>query len=305
MKPKILIATSSFGELEPSLIQNLNKEYECVFNTTGRKLKTQELMSLLTDVSGVIAGTEIYSSQALESAKNLKVISRVGVGVDNVDLDFCSKHDVEVIATKTDLSFSVAELVISLSLSFLRNIPHHFRDMQNQNWERIMGETINGKTIGVVGLGKIGKRLVELASGFNLTVLACDPYQDMEFSKKYSVKYCTMEELLEYSDIISIHASSEKINHPIISKDELQLMKSTALLINTSRGANIDENALLYALQKKTIGGACLDVFSQEPYEGDFANLDNVILTPHIGGYTSNVRKGLEMESVVNLRKFL
>jgi|TARA_B110000858_G_scaffold30502_1_gene33348 D-3-phosphoglycerate dehydrogenase len=305
MKPKILIATASFGELEPSMLHDLNQSFDCVANTKGRKLKPKELKQLISSVDGVIAGTEIYSPEVLADAKNLKVISRVGVGIDNVDLDFCSKHHIEVIATKTDLSFSVAELVISLSLSFLRNIPHHFRDMQNQNWERIMGETINGKTIGIVGLGKIGKRLVELASGFNLTVLACDPYQDMEFSKKYSVKYCTMEELLEYSDIISIHASSEKINHPIISKDELQLMKSTALLINTSRGANIDENALLYALQKKTIGGACLDVFSQEPYEGDFANLDNVILTPHIGGYTSNVRKGLEMESVVNLRKFL
>ena len=305
MKPKILIATASFGELEPSMLHDLNQSFDCVANTKGRKLKPKELKQLISSVDGVIAGTEIYSPEVLADAKNLKVISRVGVGIDNVDLDFCSKHHIEVIATKTDLSFSVAELVISLSLSFLRNIPHHFRDMQNQNWERIMGETINGKTIGIVGLGKIGKRLVELASGFNLKVLAYDPYQDEEFAKKYSVKYCTMEELLEYSDIISIHASSEKINHPIISKDELQLMKSTALLINTSRGANIDENALLYALQKKTIGGACLDVFSQEPYEGDFANLDNVILTPHIGGYTSNVRKGLEMESVVNLRKFL
>jgi D-3-phosphoglycerate dehydrogenase len=177
--------------------------------------------------------------------------------------------------------------------------------MQNQNWERIMGETINGKTIGVVGLGKIGKRLVELASGFNLTFLAYDPFQDEEFAKKYSVKYCTMEELLKCSDIISIHASSGKANHPIISEDQLKLMKSTTLLINTSRGANIDENALLSALQKKTIGGACLDVFNEEPYKGDFAHKDNVILTPHIGGYTSNVRKGLEMESVVNLGKFL
>lgn len=305
MKPKILIATSSFAELDPSLIQNLTKEFECVFNTTGRKLKTQELMSLLTDVSGVIAGTEIYSSQALESAKNLKVISRVGVGIDNVDLNFCSKHDIKVIATKTDLSFSVAELVISLSLSFLRNIPHHFRDMQNQNWERIMGETINGKTIGVVGLGKIGKRLVELASAFNLTVLAYDIDQDEEFATKYSVKYCAMEELLKCSDIISIHASSDATNHPIISEVELKLMKSTALLINTSRGSHIDENALLWALQNKSIGGACLDVFNQEPYQGDLAKQENVILTPHIGGYTSDVRKGLEMEAVINLKKFI
>tara|TARA_B100000902_G_C27289023_1_gene906095 strand:+ start:881 stop:1801 length:921 start_codon:yes stop_codon:yes gene_type:complete len=304
-KRKILVATASFGLAEKSFLNDLNESYEVIVNSTGRKLQQEELSELIADVEGVIAGTEIYSSGVLSNAKNLKVISRVGVGLDNVDLNFCSQHDIKVITTSTDLSYAVAELVISLFLSFYRNIPRHYKDMQNKHWERKMGETINGKTIGVIGLGRIGKRLVELTSGFGLKVLACDPYEDKNFAEKYSVTYCKMSELLTHSDIISIHASSEESNNPIISKDELNLMKSTALLINTSRGSNIDEDELLVALKNNVIGGACLDVFNQEPYEGDFAKLENVILTPHIGGYTSNVRRGLEMESVINLGKFL
>ena len=304
-KRRILVATASFGLAEKSFLNDLNESYEVIVNSTGRKLKQEELSELIADVEGVIAGTEIYSSGVLSNAKNLKVISRVGVGLDNVDLNFCSQHDIKVITTSTDLSYAVAELVISLFLSFYRNIPRHYKDMQNKHWERKMGETINGKTIGVIGLGRIGKRLVELTSGFGLKVLACDPYEDKNFAAKYSVTYCKMPELLTHSDIISIHASSDERNNPIISKNELKLMKSTALLINTSRGSNIDEDQLLVALNNNVIGGACLDVFNQEPYEGDFAKLDNVILTPHIGGYTSNVRRGLEVESVINLGKFL
>lgn len=304
-KRRILIATASFGVAEKSLLNDLNESYEVTTNSTGRKLKEEELSELIADVEGVIAGTEIYSSGVLANAKNLKVISRVGVGLDNIDLNFCSQHDIKVVTTSTDLSFAVAELVISLFLSFYRNIPRHSKDMQNKHWERKMGETINGKTIGVIGLGRIGKRLVELTSGFGLKVLASDPYEDKNFAAKYSVTYCKMSELLTHSDIISLHASSDERNNPIISKNELKLMKSTALLINTSRGSNIDEDQLLAALNNNVIGGACLDVFNQEPYDGDFAKLDNVILTPHIGGYTSNVRRGLEVESVINLGKFL
>jgi len=305
MKSKILISTSSFGELDPSLLSNLIETYSCVFNAHGRRLKTEELLELVADINGIIAGTEIYSREILSKARNLKVISRVGIGTDNIDLDFCREQGINVATTKTDLSFSVAELVISLFFSFFRNIPAHQMEMKNNNWQREMGETISGKTLGIIGLGSIGKKLVELTIGLNLNIVAYDPCEDKEFSSKYSVKYCDINELLKCSDIVTIHAPSAEDNQPIISEEQFKIMKPNALLINTSRGKNINEEFLFEALKNKTIAGACIDVFNDEPYKGNLASLDNVILTPHIGGYTSDVRRDLESEAVENLRKFL
>ena len=305
MKPKVLIATASFGEVNSSATSSLSASYECIFNTTGRKLTGEELLELIVDVEGIIAGTEQYSRDILACAKNLKVISRVGVGVDNIDLDFCQKENIKVLSTKTDLSYSVAELVLSQILSFYRSIPSHHQDLKNNLWKRRMGATISGKKLGIIGLGKIGKRLVEISSGFSLELLACDLHEDKNFAKKYSVEYCDMNYLLANAEIISIHANSKNSDKHLISSEEISLMNSNSLLINTSRGNNIDESALLKALKSNAIAGACLDVFESEPYKGEFTSLENVILTPHIGGYTSNVRKDLEMESVENLKKSL
>jgi D-3-phosphoglycerate dehydrogenase len=305
MTPKILIATASFGELDSSILNELQDSYECVFNQTGRKLTNEELFKLIVDVEGIIAGTEQYSKDILNHAKNLKVISRVGVGIDNIDLDFCQETNVTVLSTKTDLSYSVAELVISQILSFYRNIPSHHKDLRENIWKRKMGETISGKKLGIIGLGKIGKRLVEITSGFNLELLACDLKRDLDFAKKYSIEYCDMDHLLTNAEIITIHANSENSDKPLISSDQISLMNANTLLINTSRGNNVDEFALLEALKNNSIAGACLDVFESEPYKGELTSLENVIITPHIGGYTSNVRKDLEMEAVENLRKSL
>jgi D-3-phosphoglycerate dehydrogenase len=305
MKQKILIATASFGELDPTILDKLQDSYECVFNQTGRKLTSEELSKLIVDVEGIIAGTEQYSKDILGHAKNLKVISRVGIGIDNIDLDFCQEANIAVLSTKTDLSYSVAELVITQILSFYRNIPSHHKDFKENLWKRKMGETINGKTLGIIGLGKIGKRLVEITSGFNLELLACDLYRDEDFAKKYSIEYCDMDYLCSNAEIISIHANSKNSDKHLISRDQISLMNTKTLLINTSRGNNVDELALLEALKNNAIAGACLDVFKSEPYKGEFTSLENVILTPHIGGYTSNVRKDLETEAVENLRKSL
>lgn len=305
MKSKILIATTTFGECDPHLIGELEKYYECVFNSKKRKLSKKELAELLVDVDGVIAGTEEYSSDVLMNAKKLKVISRVGVGTDNIDLDLCKERNIRVITTKSDLSESVGELILSLILSFYRNIPYHHSVIREKNWRKKMGESISGKILGIIGLGKIGKKLVELSKGFNFKILAYDINQDSDFAQKHSVEFCSMDNLLSRSEIVSINANSNDAGNYIISHEQIELMNSKTLIINTSRGANIDEDALYDALKNNYIKGACLDVFSIEPYNGRLNKLDNVILTPHIGGYTTDIRKMMEKESITNLKKFL
>jgi len=299
---KIFISTSTFAEhsTEP-LLMITSHGYESVLNPYKRKLEISESKKNYQDIIGLIAGTEIINKEVLNTAKNLQVISRVGVGLDSVDVEYAKSKGIKIFTTNTDLSIAVAELAVSLIFSLLRKVPVHNAEINNGVWNKKIGNLLYGKKLGIIGLGKIGKRVVELTQGFKLEYFVVDKFKDDVFAEKYNIQYVTMNELLSISDIVTIHLSGSKENVGIINKTHLNRMKKDSIIVNTSRGGIVDETDLHEALEKKVIAGAGLDVFEKEPYAGSLRNMPNVVLTPHIGSFVKEVRGQMELEAVRNL----
>tara|TARA_Y100000768_G_C23989531_1_gene691315 strand:- start:489 stop:1418 length:930 start_codon:yes stop_codon:yes gene_type:complete len=302
MKRNIFIATSTFAEFDLKPINELTKnDFTFSLNKLKRKLTEDELIKYGKDSFGIIAGTENYSRSVIKELDNLKIISRLGVGIDNIDLDAVNEKNIKILTTKTTPALSVAELVLGLIIDLSRHITYHDKNMRKEIWNKKMGSLVKGKTLGIVGLGNIGKELINLSKGFNFNLLAFDIKRDLIFCKKNDVKYCSLDHLLSHSDIVSIHLNLSDDTRKIINKKNIQLMKKDAIIINTSRGEVIDEDSLYEALYKNRILGAGLDVFDKEPYSGKLCNLNNVVLTPHIGSYSKEIRIDMETEAVNNI----
>jgi D-3-phosphoglycerate dehydrogenase len=302
MKKNVFIATSSFATFSDKPLQLLDSKginYE--MNNSGRKLMPKEIEKKLSKYSGVIAGTELYNKKMLTSLPALKVISRLGVGMDNIDSDYALNNGIKIFRTKTSPALAVSELTIGLILNLFRKINHQNNQLKNGIWEKNMGELLSGKTIGIIGLGTIGKQLVNLLSGFNLEIFANDLHEDREFIKNKNIKYCSLDYLLANSEIISIHLNLTELTNGLFNYKLFKKMRSTPILINASRGEIIDEKSLIRALDEKLIKGVGLDVFVNEPYSGKLINYNNAILTPHIGSYAKEIRMKMELEAVQNL----
>ena len=256
------------------------------------------------NADGIIAGTEAYSEDVINKLPNLKVISRLGVGLDNIDLKIADEKGIKVFITNSPAP-AVAELILGLMLDVTRLISYHNQNLKEGKWEKKMGELLQGKTLGIIGLGTIGKALTRLVQGFDFKVLAYDQFKDEEFQKEYSVQYSTLVKLLKESDIVSLNINLSDQTRNLINKTRLKLMKPDSILVNTSRGEIVDEVALYNALKNGKLAGAALDVFQQEPYSGPLTELKNVVLTPHIGSYAKEIRVKMEIEAAQNLIKGL
>ena len=297
---RIFIATSSFNEQNLINLQNSNN-YEFEYNPYSRKLNEDELIDCAINSDAIIAGTENYSKYVLSKLKNLKIISRLGIGMDNIDLDEAKRKGVEIFRTQTTPAPAVSELVLGLIIDVSRRISHQNSLLKSGIWEKTRGNLIQQKTLGIIGLGNIGKNLVSLTRGFNLKILAFDNHQDENFAKNSNVKYCDLDTLLSSSDIVSIHLNLSDETRNLLSKKNLKKLKKNSILINTSRGEIIDEEALYKMLLKEEILGAGLDVFNQEPYKGPLLELNNVVVTPHIGAYAKEIRLKMESEALINI----
>ena len=303
---KVLISSRSFGKINSEPIDALkNAGFEVVVNPYNKKLNENELIELIDDAVGLIAGTEPITENVLNHAKALKVISRYGVGLDNVDLDAAKKRGIEVYNTPNAPAKAVAELALTLILNLMRRVPESSQPMKDGIWQPQMGHSLYGKTLGIIGLGRIGKELVKLVQPFNVDIFAYEKYPDDDFIASHNIRLESFEDVLSQSDIVSIHLPLMEETRNIISAKELSLMKHNSILINTARGGLIDEDTLISALKEETIAGAALDAFENEPYTGELLNFDNVLLTPHIGTYTEETRMIMEMETVDNLIKAL
>jgi D-3-phosphoglycerate dehydrogenase / 2-oxoglutarate reductase len=221
--------------------------------------------------------------------------------MDNIDLDMAEQKGIKVYKTQTTPAPAVAELVLGLMLDLVRKISHQNNSLKSGTWKKEMGTLLHGKTLGIIGLGVIGKTLVKLVKGFNFNILAFDLYQDEQFAKDNSVNYCDLDTLLTQSDIVSIHLNLTDETNQLMNEAKISKMKPGSILINASRGEMIEEEALYIALKEKKIMGAGLDVFNNEPYSGPLTKLDNVILTPHIGSYAKELRIQMEIEATENL----
>ena len=304
---KILISPSSFGKCGIEPLQILEKtNYELIHNPYGRKLTEKEVVELGgKELVGIVAGVESLNQKVLDQLPNLKCISRVGVGLDSVDLKYAENIGVKVLNTPDGPTRAVAELTIGLAMNLLRCITIADSNLKQKKWKKEIGNLILNKKVGIFGLGRIGKATAKLFQNLGASIQGYDLYPDHEYLKNNDINLVSIEELFESSDIISVHVPGSKNNEPIINMGELNLMKETAYLINVSRGGVVEEKALYRLLENKKIAGAALDVFLEEPYDGDFLKLNNVILTPHLGSYALEGKLKMEIDAVNNLINFL
>ncbi len=243
----------------------------------------------------VIAGTEPYNADTLAAADSLKVISRVGVGLDSVDLEYCRDRGIVVTYTPEAPADGVAELTVANILNLLRHIHASDRSVRERAWNRLMGKLVREVTIGVLGVGRIGSRVIRLLEPFGPRILATDINPSVFEKEHPNTTPVGLEELLKESDIVTLHLPYNRENHHFINRERLSLMKTGSMVINTARGPIVDEAALTDALLQHHLGGAALDVFESEPYEGPLARLDNVVLTAHIGASAQASRYRMEL----------
>ena len=292
---KVLLGPSTFGIPDPAPLEQLKAAgCEIIYNPYKRKIQKNELLELLADdVPGLIAGLEILDREVLEKTK-LKVISRCGAGISNVDLATAKRLNIKVCSTPEGPTTAVAELTLGAMLSLLRMIPQMNQDLHSGKWIKKIGLQLEGKTVVIVGFGRIGRRVAHLLKPFHVKCIVVDPYVK---EKIEGVEFLLLEHALPKADIVTIHCSGEE---QILGRKEFELLKESAFLLNSSRGGVIDEQVLTEFLEKGKIAGAWIDTFCQEPYDGPLTKYPNVVLTPHAGSYTRETRKAMEMEAVNN-----
>jgi D-3-phosphoglycerate dehydrogenase len=295
----VIATTSSFAKESQEVLELMkNRGLTVVRNPWGRKLSEEELGKLLEEYEpvGMLAGTEPITRSVLEKARgHLRVISRVGVGWENVDRAFAEQLGIQVYRTAGVLTEAVAELTVGLMLSALRSISSNDRLIRQGKWQKTMGGLLSERVVGIIGFGDIGQRVGELVDAFGAMVIYYDP-QPTSVSWAQEV---SLSDLLTQAEIITIHAGGSE---QILGKAELKkIRKQGVVLVNTARGELIDESALQDCLMEGKVGFACLDVFETEPYCGPLCSLENVIMTPHIGSYAREARALMEHAAVKNL----
>ncbi len=295
---RVLITTTSFMDT-PGTHHDLLREQGYEIVTAKGPLGENQMVDLMGDVDGIICGDDEITPRVIEQAlPRLKVVSKYGIGVDRIDLEAARERSIPVTYTPGVNEVTVAEHVFGLMISLARNIPQENRLVKEGQWKRITGHELWGKAIGIIGMGRIGKQVARRALAFEMKVLGCDPIWDDPFCQQYSVGRCMLaEELLEQSDIITLHMNLTPENRHFINRDRLSLMKPTAYLINCARGGLVNTADLLEALGEGRIAGYAADVLEHEPPGPNdplvASDLENVILTPHIGSrtYESVVRQ--------------
>ena len=295
-KAKLLVTPTSYGKNDPRLKTELEQLTGGVtYNPTGKPLSSAEVASLLPGVDGYIAGLDVIDRLALEKADRLKVISRYGVGVDSVDLEAAKEMGIVVTNTPGANSVSVAELALGLMLALARQIPAAAQSVQQGKWPRFTGVTLEGKTVGILGLGAIGKQLARRLSGFDCRILAYDPIADPEFASQHSVELSDMQSIIGEADFLSLHLPLLPETRSLVNAQFLAKMKKGSFLVNTSRGELIDEPALLEALTSGHLQGVGLDAFAVEPPDpiNPLLHLPQVIATPHLGAMTDGATSNM------------
>jgi phosphoglycerate dehydrogenase-like enzyme len=288
MSARILITPRSLTrEVHPALRRLQDAGYDLVFCSPGRQPDESELRRLLPGCVGYLAGVEQVSANVLENAPGLRVISRNGVGVDNIDLAAARRLGIAVCKAAGANARGVAELALAHVLALARWVPFSDQSIKAGGWERRKGVELIGKTLGIVGCGHVGRLVAKLALGFEMKVLAYDVMPDRSFAPSPDFRHAPLDEVLAKSDVISLHCPGPPGGKPLIDAAALARMKKGVLLVNTARADLIDGAALAAALQSGQVAGAATDVFKSEPPKDDpLVASDRVIATPHLGGFT-------------------
>lgn len=296
----LVISTSSFDTGNNPAIQRLQQQgMQIITNPHRRKLTEDEIIELLRGgATGLIAGIEPLTGRVFQSAPHLKVISRCGAGLDSVDLEAARQHGITVLNTPEAPAQAVAELTMGLILTVLRQIGQIDQAVRTGEWPRTQGRLLAAQTIGIIGLGHIGRRVARLCQAFEAPVIAHDPFASEVPS---GITLLPLEQLLATADIITLHLPYSPATHHLLNAQAFAAMKPEAIVINAARGGLVDETALLAALQAGKVSAAALDVFEQEPYHGPLIECGNAILTSHVGSLARESRQRMEIEAAENL----
>ena len=306
MTTKVLITTVPFATKNSFPLELLqSKSIEYVINPLGRKLTENELAEFIPEYDAVIAGTEPITDYVLSKAKKLKLISRVGIGLDSVDLKSAKKRGILVAYTPDAPAPAVAELTIGIMISLLRSVNISNLQMHKGIWHRYFGRRISEITVGIIGAGRIGQRVLRRIQAFGTPVLMVnDLMPNHNLDRTMKINWETKENIYRDADLISLHLPLTGLTKNLITKKELLMMKKDALIINTSRGGIINENDLYEVLKKDHLGGVAIDVFENEPYDGPLKNIDRCLLTAHMGSMSDDCRIRMEIEATEDVIRF-
>ena len=300
---KILVTPRSLTKAgHPSLDALTAAGYEVVFAARGRQPTEEELLVALPACVGYLAGVERISARVLAAAPRLRVISRNGTGIENIDVPAAERQRIRICRAAGANAPGVAELTLGLILSLVRAIPAGDAAMKGRNWQRQKGIELAGRTLGVIGCGRIGKRVAALAGAFGMKVLAFDPYPDAGFSPGEAFAYADLAEVLSRSDVLTLHCPPADDGRALIDGPAIALMKEGVYLVNTARGALLDAEAVLEALDDGRIAGLAIDAFDPEPpRDWRLAAHPRVIATPHVGAFTAESVDRAAAAAVKNL----
>jgi D-3-phosphoglycerate dehydrogenase len=290
---KIIIA----DRMEEEVVSLIKEVGEVVY-------QPKDLKSALSDADALIVrSATTVDSKLLDAGSNLKVVGRAGIGLDNIDLDECEKRGIKVVNTPGASRNAVAELALGLIISTMRNVQKAYFQMKNKKWDKkhLTGHEIEGKTLGIIGYGRIGSALGRKAAALGMDIIAYNPPPRHEDGIALFIE--ELDEFLEKADVISLHTILTDETRHMINEKTIEKMKDGVFIINTARGALIEEDALYKAAKAGKVAGAAIDVYEEEPYTGKLLELDNVYFTPHIGAGTKEAQMRIGTELVERLKK--
>ena len=286
------------------LLENAGIEF--LINPYNKKITEDQLADIVTDFDVIIAGTEPITEKVMKCASNLKLISRVGIGLDSVDLLAAQKRGIKVSYTPDAPAPAVAELTLGIMLSLLRSLHVSNAQMHQGQWYRHFGRRLKEVTVGIIGVGRIGTRVLRLMKGFGTSkILVNDIMPDRELDTEFKLEWTSKENIYKKADIISLHIPLTCLTKNLIRKEDLLKMRPDAVLINTSRGGIINEVDLYEVLKSGHLSGAAIDVFEREPYEGPLREVERCLLTAHMGSMSVDCRTRMEIESTEEAIRFL
>jgi len=304
--PKVLITTVPFGDkdrLPLDLFENAGIEY--LINPFNKKITETQLAEIISDFDALVAGTEAITERVIHRANKLKLISRVGIGLDSVDLLAAQNQGIKVSYTPDAPSLAVAELTLCLMLSLLRLVHVSNSQMHLGNWHRFFGRRLEEVTVGIIGVGRIGTGVIKRLNGFGTkNILVNDISPNLELDSEFKLKWTNKETIYKYADIISLHIPLTKITKNMIRKEHLLTMKPDAVIINTSRGGIINEQDLYEVMLSGHLDGSAIDVFEKEPYNGQLREIERCMLTAHMGSMSVDCRTRMEIESTEEVIRF-
>lgn len=299
---KVAISTSSFASVDSTPLEYLKtKGVEVVHNPFGRKLTENEIIDHLQGVDGLIAGLEPLNSNVFQKSPKLKAIARVGIGMDNVNIQAAEKKGIKISNTPDGPTEAVAEMTLAAALSLSRNIVQANGALHKKQWEKSIGMGLKNANVLIIGYGRIGRKVADYLRILGAHILVCDPFMKRK-DLHAGENLLGLKDGLKLADIITLHAGGVD---PILTASEFKMMKKGAIILNSARANLIDENALINALDSGKVSSAWLDVFWQEPYDGKLTEYNQVLLTPHMSTYSVQCRKDMEMTAVKNLLRDL